>query len=180
VNDRTQTARQDLLGAFADLALSRNYLDFGVGLIVRRAKVARSTFYYHFRAKDDLLVENLAPFLSLLARLPLELEPPPALLGWTEHIWEHRARARRMLDGPTGRRIAEALTDALRTALSADPARGHRTPLLADQIAGASLSLLRAWTAAGAGATAADVAKMLWSGARTLAGESGGHGNALP
>ena len=69
MKDQRQGARRALLDAFAELALSRRYQEIGVGLIAGRAAVARSTFYYHFRTKDELLLQNLKPMLSALARL---------------------------------------------------------------------------------------------------------------
>lgn len=69
-------ARQALLDAFAELALTRRYQEFGTGLIAVRANVGRSTFYYHFKAKDDLSVQNLMPMISALARLPSRTRPP--------------------------------------------------------------------------------------------------------
>jgi AcrR family transcriptional regulator len=161
---RRQAARSALLDAFADLAQSRRYQEFGVGLIARQANVARSTFYYHFKGKDDLLLENLAPLISALARLPAAAEPCPDIEPWVAHIWEHRGKAGRIFDGSAGRKIADALASELRQTLSASAS----PPLLAEQIAGAMLSLLRAWVIGRASATPAEIAAMLWSGARAL------------
>lgn len=168
MKSQRQNARPALLDAFAELALSRRYQDFGVGLIAQRANVARSTFYYHFKAKDDLLLQNLRPMISALARLPAASEPPQDVKEWVAHIWEYRARARRIFDGAAGRKISGALALELRSALGADPATAHRSPLLADQVAGAMFSLLRAWIAGQSMATPADASAMLWSGARAL------------
>lgn len=134
--------------------------------------MARSTFYYHFKAKDDLLLQNLRPLICALARLPAADAPTQDVDGWVGHIWEHRSRARRMFEGATGRRIADALALELRSTLAAatiDPALVRIAPLLADQIAGAMLSLLRGWVAGRAAATPREIADLLWSGARALA-----------
>jgi AcrR family transcriptional regulator len=166
------SARRALLDAFAELALSHRYQDVGVGLIVGKARVARSTFYYHFKAKDDLLLHNLAPMIAALARLPATSEGATEADAWVAHIWEHRARAGRMLRGATGQRIADALARELQSTLSAmaaEPARRRLTPLLAEQIAGSMLNLLRAWVTGRTAATPADVSRMLGAGARALA-----------
>ena len=175
----SQTARVALLDAFAELALSRRYQEVGVGLIAGRAGVARSTFYYHFRAKDDLLLQNLKPLMAALARFPGSAEPAPEVLYWVDHIWEHRARSRKMFDGATGRRIADALALELLPALGAMMAQTAPT-LLADQIAGSMLSLLRAWVTGRATARPSDVASMLWSGARALAAANQASMGAIP
>lgn len=171
-----QTARTALLDAFAELALSQRYQDVGVGLIADKAGVARSTFYYHFRAKDDLLLQNLKPMMSALARFPEAVEPTQDVSNWVAHIWEHRGRSKKMFDGSTGQKIADALALELRPAFHAetvDPAGTAAATLLAHQIAGAMLSLLRAWAAGRATARPADMALMLWAGARALAEANG-------
>lgn len=176
VKSQRQTARTALLGAFAELALSRRYQEVGVGLIADKAGVARSTFYYHFRAKDDLLLQNLKPMMSALARFPEAVEPTQDVSNWVAHIWEHRGRSKKIFDGSTGQKIANALALELRPAFhkeTADRAESAAATLLAHQIAGSMMSLLRAWTAGRATARPSDMASMLWSGARALAEANG-------
>jgi AcrR family transcriptional regulator len=163
------TARRALLTAFARLALSRRYRDFGVEAIVRSAKVARSTFYYHFSGKDDVLLENLRPFIAALAEMPFTLEPSHELRRWVEHIWQQRSAACRLLDGATGRKIEAALAFGLCEAFAArllPPDSDH--PLLAQHVAGGSLSLLKAWVGHRVTATPSDIAHILWRGARSI------------
>lgn len=167
-----QTARQALLDAFAGLALSRRYQEFGVAQIARQAKVARSTFYYHFASKDELLLQNLAPLFEALSRLALADAPLPEVETWIEHVWTNRTRAARMFRGATGRRMAEALSLQVRQRLQAqgrDPATTRLAPLLADQIASGMLGLLQSWTAGRSAASASEIAGLLWSGARSAA-----------
>lgn len=176
MKSQRQTARTALLSAFAELALSRRYQDVGVGLIADRAGVARSTFYYHFRAKDDLLLQNLKPMMSALARFPESVEPTQDVSHWVAHIWENRGRSKRMFDGRTGQKITDALALELLPAFhteTADPAGSAAATLLAHQIAGSMLNLLRAWTAGRATARPSDMASMLWSGARAIAEANG-------
>jgi AcrR family transcriptional regulator len=176
---QSPTARRALLDAFAELALSRRYHEFGVGLIARQANVARSTFYYHFRSKDELLLQNLAPMFAALSRLAVADAPVPEITDWTAHIWEHRGRATRMFGGATGRKIAAALAAEVRRDLqetAGDPAAIRLAPLLADQIASGMLGLLQSWTSGRAAASPAEIAQLLWLGARTAAASA----SALP
>jgi AcrR family transcriptional regulator len=154
-------SREALLGAFARLALSRRYRDFGVAAVVATVRVARSTFYYHFAGKDDLLIENLKPLISALAAMPETPAPSDALERWVAHVWEQRGVAGRLLDGATRRRIEAALAAALR--------EKQRT-LVAEQIAGGSLALLRAWVGGRVAASPVEMAGALWRGARGVAG----------
>jgi len=162
-------ARQALLGAFAKLALSRRYRDFGVEAIIRSANVARSTFYYHFSGKDDLLLQNLQPFIATLADMAFAVGPSDELQHWVEHIWQQRSTACRLLDGPTGRKIEAALVERLNQDFEGKchTARSHQN-LLAHQIAGASLSLLKAWVAHRVTAAPSDIAHSLWLGAASI------------
>jgi len=168
----TPAARQALLAAFAKLALNRRYRDFGVEAIVSAARVARSTFYYHFAGKDDLLLHNLRPFLAALAGMPFASRPTTELVHWVEHIWEQRQVAGRLLAGTTGRKIEAALAATLKETFAAElPAALRRQtnyPLLAEQIAGASMSLLKAWVEHRVTAAPAEIAQALWRCAHSL------------
>ena len=176
---QSQTARRALLDAFAELALSRRYHEFGVGLIARQANVARSTFYYHFGSKDELLLQNLAPMFVALSRVAVADTPSTEVAAWTAHVWEHRRRATRMFGGATGRKIATALAAEVRRVLQekpGDPAALRLAPLLADQIASGMLGLLQSWTSGRAAASPTEIAQMLWLGARAAAASA----SALP
>jgi len=161
-----QDARQALLNAFSELTLSRRYADFGVDQIIRRARVARSTFYYHFGQKDELLVQNLRPMILAAAQLPLSPGPTAEIEGWAQHLWEHRAVANRLLGKTVARRLVEALAQEVEVALGPS---GASAALLAQQIAGAMAGLLHAWLSGRVSAPPAEIARRLWSGARALA-----------
>jgi Bacterial regulatory proteins, tetR family len=113
--------RQALLAAFAELALSRRYRDFGVEAIVRAANVARATFYYHFAGKDDLLLHNLVPLIA--AQMPSRPQPTQELGYWVAHIWEQRGVARRLLTGTIGYKIEAALVAGLNKSFAAQHPR---------------------------------------------------------
>jgi hypothetical protein len=110
--------------------------------------------------------------LSALAQLPVTAEVAREVDYWCAHIWQHRRRANGMFYGSTGRKIADALAAELQHALApvlTDPARRGLAPLLAEQIAGSMLSLLRAWIRGRTAATPSDIGAMLGSGARAIA-----------
>ena len=105
--------------------------------------MARSTFYYHFRSKDELLLQNFAPMFAALSRLavadtPSPRSPPgPRMSGSI-------GGGRRACSAVTGRKIATALAAEVRRALqekSVDPAALRLAPLLADQIASGMLGI---------------------------------------
>ena len=162
---RGATARAALLAGFAQLALSRQYREIGVDCVVRAAKVARSTFYYHFSTKDDLLLENLRPLLVALAAAPGDSAPAAELKLWIEHLWQHRNVAARLLVGRTGEKLQSALTAELRGSLEAADCGeidAVSVALRAEQAAGSTMTLLRAWTAHRISARPDDVAMAIW------------------
>ena len=168
---RSRETRQALLASFARLVLSRRYRDFGVDAVVRGAKVARSTFYYHFAGKDDLLLENLKPFVQALASAPRDHAASPELGWWTAHIWQHRGTAARLLVGRTGDKMQSALTAELRAMLRAaiGTSAGAADPAMrAEQIAGSTMALLRGWIAHRFSASPNEVAAAIWQSARAL------------
>jgi AcrR family transcriptional regulator len=175
-------ARRALLDAFAELALTRRYQDIGVSQIVSKARVARSTFYYHFQAKDELLVQNLKPFFVALAGLAAAPAPTQDVRDWIQHIWENRSRAVRLFEGATGRKITSAIAAELMCAFAVGEAgkvTGRLAPLVAEQIACAMLGLVRAWVAGRSSASPDEIAELLWTGARALA-QAGGQAEPAP
>jgi AcrR family transcriptional regulator len=51
--------RERVLAAAYDLFTTRGIRDVGIDELIRRAQVAKATFYRHFRAKDDLVLAVL-------------------------------------------------------------------------------------------------------------------------
>lgn len=140
-------ARLAMLSSFAELARTRRYGEIGVSCIVRAAKVARSTFYYHFGSKDDLLLENLQPLIEVLAGAAFKAVPSLDLLHWIEHVWDNRLQAARLLKGRTGAKLHARLVQALQMRLGEiDHVEAVRAAMWSEQIAGSTMSLLHAWT----------------------------------
>jgi hypothetical protein len=128
----------------------------------------------HFRSQDDLLVENLRPMLSEAAQLVSASALTPEIEGWMAHIWGNRAAARRLFARPAASRLTEALTEEIASHLDGG-GTGRQARLVAHQIAGAMMGLLKAWVAGRAPASPAEMARQLWTGARALAGTLSGH-----
>lgn len=147
--------------ALGSLIREKSYDRITVAEILARAKVSRSTFYIHFRDKDDLLTSSMRALL--FAVLPLEAganadaaERMTAFsLPLFTHIQQHRRSAKARL-GEHGRAI---LHEHLRRVLSEwivqtmdedlQPRRSRRSPvapqLLARHIASTFVLVLHWW-----------------------------------
>jgi AcrR family transcriptional regulator len=173
---RVRKTRAALRGAFEELVQERRYAELRVADIVSAADVGRSTFYEHYRDKDELLVQSLGPLLDVFARAGFEVASGGALEGVLAHFQDVRPIARHLFAGPPSaqvvprierdlaRRVEELLEQRLRE-------RGARcavaVPLAALQIAAAELALLRAWLS---GATSAGVPELALALRRGAAG----------
>ena len=161
---RERKTRGALLRAFVGMVLRRRYDDIQVSEIADTADVGRSTFYAHYRDKDELLFDSMGWFFDTLASACTDGEAAQQMPFLTAHIWENRAMGRRMISGPRAplasprgvRRLADAIEARLAGERLAWPAR-----LLALQIAEAQLGLLRAWIIGDAEATPTEIAQAL-------------------
>ena len=117
---RVQRTRALLHGALGSLIREKAYDRISVTEILDRAQVSRSTFYIHFRDKDELLTSSMRALL--LGVLPVDggaaADLPERMVAFSlpllTHIHEHRRSARAKL-GERGRAI---LHEHLRHALS--------------------------------------------------------------
>jgi len=131
-------ARDRILGAFRELVLSVPFEEFKAHDVIRRAGVARSTFYAHFRDRNDLLLASLDPILSVLAAACRGAVEPGVLTDTLEHVWENRAVGRVLFQPPVSGRLARQLVSLLQDA-QVDASRSHF-------LANGLLGVLGAWT----------------------------------
>jgi AcrR family transcriptional regulator len=146
--DDTKVARTRaaLRQAFFQLLLARHYEDVKVSDIAQRAGVGRSTFYEHFRSKDDLLLASLRHLLEVVAQCASDQADPARLQLVLEHFWQNRRLARVTLGGPSRPRIARLLAELIEDRLPEQrsaPAATRR--VVARQLAEGMLGLLVAW-----------------------------------
>jgi AcrR family transcriptional regulator len=126
--EQKEKTREHLFAVAMRLFQRRGYDDVNVDDIVRAAKVARGTFYFHFPKKDDVLLEAIRRSEErVVARLEAIVEDAPlrGVLGIATHAFAEDWVARRDLLPHAGavalRRIAavevEREQDPLRPAL---------------------------------------------------------------
>jgi AcrR family transcriptional regulator len=101
--------RDALLRAFAVLIQGRQYENINVADITTLAGVSRSTFYAHYRSKDDILTGSIAGPFAVLADTIKPHFTEPKLIELLEHFWGNRSLARGILVGTTRRKTIEVL-----------------------------------------------------------------------
>jgi AcrR family transcriptional regulator len=145
---RVSRTRQAILQAFIGLVSERRYESIRVSEIIARADVGRSTFYEHYRGKEDLLHASMKWLLEMIA--DAALPAGAAQLSFAvAHLWDNRRLARAVVVPPIGltvRRILTGLVERRLAERSGPPAEPEEIQAKAIQIAAAQLALLEAWT----------------------------------
>ena len=156
-----QRTRELLHGALASLIHEKSYDAIVVKEILGRANVGRSTFYAHFRDKDELLVSGIHEMLrtGATAGAPGSTNRYDGILRFSLPIFEHIERRRGARDSmarPRGRPIVhERLQLVLAELVAADLRRlgrgsaegSRRMPLdlLARHVASTFVLVLNWW-----------------------------------
>ena len=154
---RVQRTKRSLHDALIGLAREKPYPSIAIKEILDRADVGRSTFYAHFRDKDDLLESGIHEILRSIRSQPRAGSTPERVIAFSvpllKHIDEHRRGA-----GPKMKRegrviMHEHMQDVL-TSFIADelamisPGRSKvqiPTRLLARHVAAAFVLVLNWW-----------------------------------
>jgi AcrR family transcriptional regulator len=115
---RVRRTRQSLHHALLELAREKAYDEIAVQEILSRADVGRSTFYAHFRSKNDLLEHGIDEMMC--ANPPRTAHSHAAieqLLAFSLPLLEHIDRHRHTDGPPMGRRSRHAIHARLQTRL---------------------------------------------------------------
>lgn len=179
-DDRTQRTRQKLGMAFLELMREKPMEEITVQDVLDRTSIGRSTFYLHFRDKNDLLLSQLEMFLQHMSTWLIRSKEQSHRVMPVEEMFDHIA---------SQRAFWRILADADRLPDFFDLAQlyfargieqrlkeSKRLPRLpriemaacASALAGSLISLLRWWIDRGAKEPAAAMDqlfhKMVWNG----------------
>ncbi|MDB6049599.1 MAG: TetR family transcriptional regulator [Pseudomonas sp.] len=108
---RAQRTRELMLVTMYHLALEKDYCDITVQDLLDRSGVARSTFYTHFRDKEDLLVAGYGVMGAPAIKLTNVADREQVVLdvcGWLFVATEQHAALTTSLMGGTSREIVLA------------------------------------------------------------------------
>src|SRR5688572_12838858 len=167
VDRRTRRTRRALFEALIEMILEGDYDAISVSDIADRANVGRSTFYAHFKDKDDLLRKGVGHFRGILFSrheddVAGEAKPARRALGFSgfmfEHLKEQRRLYRALMRGRAGpivmERFRHFLAELVRNELSESAtARGSKvapSEVTVQFVVGAYLALLTWWLDRGA------------------------------
>lgn len=145
--DRPALTRAWIIASFNRLVLGRRYESLSVGEVTRRAGVGRSTFYEHFRDKDDVLRQALEVVLAPLADAAIGRGNTSRVLAVLNHVAENRERSIAMLDGPARAQVEQALAQLILARLNEGTPQAQSTThrLNASRLAGSHVAVLQTW-----------------------------------
>ena len=150
LDKRIQKTLTSLREAFFELVLTYSYDEIKVADIIAKANVGRSTFYQHYKSKDEMLAASMDYPLSVMAESVSDKQSFETLYSLMEHFWQNRKFAPRIFAG-TSRRIiiatlAEKLVQQLKI-LKSGSQQNTAIPLTmaAHQLAEAQMTLTIDW-----------------------------------
>ena len=158
---RIQKTKRLLHEALGSLIREKPYDSIVVQEILDRANVGRSTFYMHFRDKDELLISSIHDLL----RSVRTAEPPPSRKRYErmirfsrpifEHIHQHRhsgaanmgIRARAIIHEHLQKVVSELIADDVRKEFQPGRKQDRRIPsdLLVQYLASTFILVLNWW-----------------------------------
>ena len=118
---RIQKSRKLLHQALISLIQEKNYESITVQQILDRAGVGRSTFYMHFRDKDELLVmgfEHLRQMLhDIQIKTPAAAQSYEKVIGFSlamfEHLYEYRNEWKALSGSQAGVIVRQSIQDMI-------------------------------------------------------------------
>ncbi|MEL7496771.1 MAG: TetR/AcrR family transcriptional regulator [Planctomycetota bacterium] len=141
-------AQQSLAQAFNELVLERRFEDIHIADIIKRADVSRSTFYEHYRNKEQILVHSLRVVLRPIAEATVAAKDCNSLTPILEHFVEVKELALAYFHSPLSRVMVELLTELTFNEMQANQFENKlRLPreILCSQIAHSNLGFIEAW-----------------------------------
>jgi len=151
---RSQRTRHSLSEALVKLIREKDYNTITVSDIIQRANVGRSTFYAHYRDKDDLLVGELDRVIDVLDRhIPHESHEENSFfpsLGLFRHVGEEYDLYRALVWGSGVDLLFKHVQKSLSKRIEQSLQESRREfdvpiPILANFVAGSFLTLLKWW-----------------------------------
>ncbi len=140
-------AQSRIFSAFAALVQSTRYDEIRVSDLIDAADVGRSTFYDHFRDKDDVLRQSVKAPLAPMADAAIGIGDAERLTLTMRHFWERRALARVILSQPTRDVVAAALFELITESAAGNESARSTLEVIATTRAHGLIAFLAGWVA---------------------------------
>src|SRR5690349_9472611 len=171
---RSQRTRRLLGEALVTLLAEQTYEAITVQAIIDRADVGRTTFYDHFRDKDDLLFYEIGEVIAVLGQAAHDAGAAANPLLPSLALFRHVQTNHRLYQAMAWGREFEPLLKKLQGQLAAQlerrlaervPAGGQPAvplPIVANYVAGAFLTQLRWWMESKSAYSAEEIDALFW------------------
>lgn len=155
---RTQRTRSQVSGALVDLIKEKRFDDITVQNVIDRAGVGRSTFYSHFRGKEDVFKQQWEEFIGRLAGQINWAKVGTGSFVPVRSLFQHLQEAQSFYRGlvrsrkidPLFKSGIESLGQRIEAALQRRVAKPSiPIPILSNYLASELFALLRWWLDAG-------------------------------
>lgn len=162
IDQRVRRTRDRLGDALIELVQEKPFDSITVQEVLDRAEVGRSTFYAHYRDKDDLFVSDIDEFLEMFASMLSRRGESSDRVAPVRELFAHVADARRLYEAfvASGKladfmdlaqgHFARSIEARLRELPRARGIDAEQREVLAQASAGAMLSLMTWWLRQGA------------------------------
>jgi AcrR family transcriptional regulator len=156
---RVRKTREALYSAFVALVAERGYDGFSVQDLLDEADVGRTTFYAHFKAKEDLLQFGFNRWRDQLASLPKSTAAErrafmQAMLG---HAKSHAGLFTALLGGGGGRLAETEFRSIIEEVVAAEVGPVGRQATMIAMLSGALLAAIRQWIDSGTKGSGAEI-----------------------
>lgn len=145
---RVRKTREALFDALVSLIVEKSYDKITIQDIIERADVGRSTFYAHYRDKDDLLLSRMGEIRSAFDLADEDADPSLTIfqhVGEWSHVYRAIAsrRGAQVIVGQFRRLLTERYTERLRGRLGPNEAPSMPLDAVVDFIVSAVISLVQ-------------------------------------
>jgi AcrR family transcriptional regulator len=179
---RVRRTRDALGDALIELIQEKPFESITIGDVLDRAGVGRSTFYVHYKDKDDLLWSDAEEFLELMSGWLSRKNETSERVAPVRELFAHVAEGRRIYEAFVAMGRAEEFHQLARGCFARGiDARLAQIPrsmgllpavrgALAHALSGAMMALLESWLREGATRPAAEMDdlfhRLVWGGAQ--------------